>query len=189
MKIQGWLTKAEGEWLRRRAKECTGPILEIGSYKGLSTSYLANGSLEGHGVQVYAVDHFTDLSDKAYDVFMRNMKQLDLLKCIMVMRMPSKEARAMWDMDVKLNFLFIVGDHTYKGCKNDWDIWTPLVKEGGIIALHDAQGSTNQREEFIKHDARPFPGVARVADEHIKNKADEWGMVDRICWVRKQGGV
>ncbi|MCL5876647.1 MAG: class I SAM-dependent methyltransferase [Candidatus Bathyarchaeota archaeon] len=37
----------------------------------------------------------------------------------------------------KIDFLFIDGDHTYDGVKKDFEIYSPLVKEGGIIAFHD----------------------------------------------------
>ncbi len=37
----------------------------------------------------------------------------------------------------KVDFLFIDGDHTYEGVKRDFEMYGPLVKRGGIIALHD----------------------------------------------------
>jgi predicted O-methyltransferase YrrM len=37
----------------------------------------------------------------------------------------------------KLDFLFIDGDHTYKGVKMDFEMYSPLVRKGGIIAFHD----------------------------------------------------
>ena len=37
----------------------------------------------------------------------------------------------------KLDFLFIDGDHTYTGVKKDFEMYSPLVREGGIIAFHD----------------------------------------------------
>lgn len=37
----------------------------------------------------------------------------------------------------KLDFLFIDGDHTYKGVKTDFEIYSKLVGKGGIIAFHD----------------------------------------------------
>ncbi len=37
----------------------------------------------------------------------------------------------------EIEFLFIDGDHRYKGVKKDFEIYSPLVKEGGIIAFHD----------------------------------------------------
>ncbi len=37
----------------------------------------------------------------------------------------------------KLDFLFIDGDYTYEGVKKDFQMYSPLVEEGGIIAFHD----------------------------------------------------
>jgi predicted O-methyltransferase YrrM len=37
----------------------------------------------------------------------------------------------------ELDFLFIDGDHTYEGVKKDFEMYSPLVGAGGIIALHD----------------------------------------------------
>ena len=39
--------------------------------------------------------------------------------------------------DRKLDFLFIDADHTYEGVKKDFEMYSPLVREGGIIAFHD----------------------------------------------------
>ena len=47
------------------------------------------------------------------------------------------------------NFLFIDGDHSYEGCKADFEAWSPLVKPGGMIAFHDNN----------------LPGVAQVLKE------------------------
>ena len=39
--------------------------------------------------------------------------------------------------DRKIDFLFIDGDHTYKGVRKDFEMYSPLVRKGGIIAFHD----------------------------------------------------
>jgi cephalosporin hydroxylase len=39
--------------------------------------------------------------------------------------------------DRLLDYLFIDGDHSYEGVKQDFDFYAPFVKTGGIIALHD----------------------------------------------------
>ena len=39
--------------------------------------------------------------------------------------------------DKMIDFLFIDGDHTYEGIKKDFEMYSVLVKKGGIIALHD----------------------------------------------------
>jgi predicted O-methyltransferase YrrM len=36
-----------------------------------------------------------------------------------------------------VDFLFIDGNHTYQGVKKDFELYSPLVRKGGIIALHD----------------------------------------------------
>ncbi len=37
----------------------------------------------------------------------------------------------------KVDFLFIDGDHSYEGVKTDFEMYSPLVKKGGIVAFHD----------------------------------------------------
>lgn len=37
----------------------------------------------------------------------------------------------------KLDFLFIDGNHTYPAVKKDFEMYSPLVREGGMIAFHD----------------------------------------------------
>ncbi len=37
----------------------------------------------------------------------------------------------------KIDFLFIDGDHTYEGVKKDFEMYSPLVRDGGIVAFHD----------------------------------------------------
>jgi predicted O-methyltransferase YrrM len=42
----------------------------------------------------------------------------------------------------KLDLLFIDGDHSYNGVKEDFIMYSPLVKKGGIIAFHDVHRSS-----------------------------------------------
>jgi predicted O-methyltransferase YrrM len=39
--------------------------------------------------------------------------------------------------DNRVDFLFIDGDHSYEGVKKDFEMYSPLVRKGGIIAFHD----------------------------------------------------
>jgi len=39
--------------------------------------------------------------------------------------------------DHPIDFLFIDGDHTYAGVRQDWEQYSPLVRSGGLIASHD----------------------------------------------------
>jgi predicted O-methyltransferase YrrM len=51
-----------------------------------------------------------------------------------------------------IDFLFIDGDHTYPGVKMDFDMYTPLVRPGGLVAFHDIcsndQDRTNEVDKF-----------------------------------------
>lgn len=38
----------------------------------------------------------------------------------------------------KIDLLFVDGDHSYEGVKQDFEMYKPLVRKGGIIALHKA---------------------------------------------------
>jgi len=37
----------------------------------------------------------------------------------------------------KIDFLMIDGDHSYTGVRKDWQLYSPLVKQNGLVAFHD----------------------------------------------------
>jgi predicted O-methyltransferase YrrM len=37
----------------------------------------------------------------------------------------------------KLDLLFIDGDHRYEGVRRDFEMYSPLVRSGGLLAFHD----------------------------------------------------
>jgi predicted O-methyltransferase YrrM len=39
--------------------------------------------------------------------------------------------------NAQLDMLFIDGDHTYKGVKQDFELYSPLVRKGGLVVFHD----------------------------------------------------
>jgi predicted O-methyltransferase YrrM len=39
--------------------------------------------------------------------------------------------------DRGVDLLFIDGDHSYDGVKQDWEMYSPLVNPGGIVIFHD----------------------------------------------------
>jgi predicted O-methyltransferase YrrM len=47
------------------------------------------------------------------------------------------EAVKQWLKGQPIDFLFIDGDHSYAGVKQDFEMYGPLVRKGGIIAFHD----------------------------------------------------
>jgi len=49
-----------------------------------------------------------------------------------------------------LDFLFIDADHTYQGVRLDFEMYSPLVRRGGIIAFHDI-ASDNPKTGIVVH--------------------------------------
>ncbi len=69
-----------------------------------------------------------------------------------------------------IDFLFIDGDHRYEEVLRDFTDWTPLIKTGGLLAIHDARMS--------REGGAPFhPGPSRVAQERIFSRPDEWTVI------------
>lgn len=121
-------------------------FVEIGSWKGRSTVYMAEEIKKyNKNISWYAVDMFKGtkdendndkdvINDTLYDKYLKNIEPVkDLIHTI---RGDSKEVYKQFE-DESIDFLFIDGDHTYKGCYTDIKNWFPKVKKGGIIGGHD----------------------------------------------------
>lgn len=50
----------------------------------------------------------------------------------------------------KIDYLFIDGDHSYKGVKKDFEMYAPLVKKGGLIGLHDIKDCEVYRKTGVE---------------------------------------
>ena len=49
---------------------------------------------------------------------------------------------AVKDWNRQIDVLFIDGDHTYKGVKDDWENFSPFVKKGGKVFFHDCDNTS-----------------------------------------------
>ncbi len=122
----------------------SGPVVEIGAYKGRSTISLAL-ALQHAGAKLVTYDPFKDwtgpggtrfgphlLSD-----FRRNLKMMGVQDVVRHEHEVSQGAP--WTGD-PIKLLFIDGDHTTLGVSADWQTWGPRMdKEEGIVVLHDTQ--------------------------------------------------
>jgi hypothetical protein len=50
----------------------------------------------------------------------------------------SEEVAGGWNTPVDL--VFVDGDHSRAACRLDWDLWSPHVRPGGVVAFHEARG-------------------------------------------------
>jgi predicted O-methyltransferase YrrM len=69
-----------------------------------------------------------------------------------------------------LDFLFIDGDHTWKAVDQDFTEWTPHLKSGGTLAIHDARMGREGGANFHE-------GPSRVARERIFGRPEEWEVI------------
>lgn len=134
--IPGLLGETEGPYLYSLARlgSKLGCVVEIGSWKGKSTIWLAKGSLAVGGGKVYAIDPHPAGANTEKELS-ENIKKAGVESIVVPLVTSSIEALRGWNEPIGL--LWIDGDHKYRGVQSDFLGWYPHVVEGGIIALHD----------------------------------------------------
>ena len=67
--------------------------------------------------------------------------------------------------------IFIDGDHTYEGVKQDIIHYLPLLAPGGIMIFHDYLPSLNDdnRDSIFSHHGGKEPGVRQACQELMEN--------------------
>lgn len=85
----------------------------------------------------------------------------------------------LWDrstFDEKyIDFLFIDGDHTKEGVKQDFDMYSPFVKKGGIVAFHDVVISEHHHSRDVH--VGEFWNEIKTQYRHIEfvEEGNNWG--------------
>lgn len=51
--------------------------------------------------------------------------------------------------DILFDFIFVDGDHTYEGVAQDFDMYTHLLRDGGVVAFHDTIQNGNRFEPGV----------------------------------------
>jgi predicted O-methyltransferase YrrM len=142
----GLLTEREARFLALAAAATPGhgAILEIGSFKGKSTVGLASIAARYGLGPIVAVDPFTapartdpSLAGGAssYDEFRETLARAGLSEHVEVHCALSHELASHWNRPIRV--LWIDGDHTYAGAKQDFDLFAPHLVDGGVVLMHD----------------------------------------------------
>ena len=81
--------------------------------------------------------------------------------------------------DIKIDYLHIDGDHSYEGVKKDFELYSTIMSENGIITIHDID--QNYHNTFVvtensKEDFVPFDGPAKFIKELEGDK--KWNLVN-----------
>jgi len=81
--------------------------------------------------------------------------------------------------DIKIDLLFIDGDHSYRGVKKDFDLYSNLLTEKGVILIHDTDKSYSDDliiSEDAKKDFHPFDGPSKLIKR--LERSTEWNVVN-----------
>jgi predicted O-methyltransferase YrrM len=147
-RIPGWLHPDQAAMVCHLARLCPdGPIVEIGSFKGKSTVFIARAmkktntltAIDPH-LLTYAGDE-RDLDGRyrnevtSWDDFQRTLHEWKLQDTVDVIRDYSHEVVKRWDAPIA--FLWIDGDHREESVSRDIADWIDRVAPGGFAGFHD----------------------------------------------------
>lgn len=155
-KAAGFMPTDEGLALHRTATEYLGRgiALEVGTYCGKSTIYLAAAAKDTGGL-VVTVDHHRgseehqpgweyhdpDLVDPrtgkldTLGTFRRTIADAGLEDQVVAMVGGSPVTAGFWRSPLSL--LFVDGGHTDAAASADYEGWAPWVTPGGVLVIHD----------------------------------------------------
>ena len=186
--IDGWLGAKEGPQLFMLAQHADPQtcIVEIGSWKGKSTIWLAAGALVGRGARVIAIDPHTGSYEHApgqnTELELRqNLQRAGVAHQVDVVVARSEEVAVGFDRPVSL--LWIDGDHSYESTKRDLLLWQDHVIDGGIIAFHDTfinSGPEHVVSEFIVR-SKHFSDLGFAGTITFATKRDKLTTGQEIC--------
>ena len=147
-------------------------VVEIGSYLGASTSYIAAG-LSGKKAIIYCIDTWQNetMPDGLRDTYKAFSDNLAISSPeIIKIRKKSNEVTPT-DLPNLVDFAFIDGDHSFKSVQNDVQLLEPLMAKNSVLAFHDVLY---------------FQGVSQIIGDVLKR--GKWrleGQVNNLVWLRK----
>lgn len=80
--------------------------------------------------------------------------------------------------DIKIDFLFIDGDHSYEGVKLDFDLYSTILSDNGVIMIHDTDEEYEKTlivSEDSKKDYHRFDGPSKFVKELQENQT--WNLI------------
>lgn len=181
--IPGQVTFAEGARLFELARRAKKGAVEVGSYFGKSTGFLAKGSQYGNGVPIFAVDHFGGSQEHrarnggqwldTFPQFRANMELLGVSDLVVPVVAHSTSYEAEEKIDGHpIDLIFLDGAHDLRSVRADLKFWLSRLEEGGTLAMHDTFGSWTLG-----------PGRAAIADVLLSSKFSEPVLTDSLLDV------
>lgn len=156
LNVPGWFNCPELYTQMVRSARDGSVFVEIGCWKGKSSSYMAEEiANSGKQIKFHCVDtwkgtvteghHQTDpdvVNDRLFEVFTQNMSPFS--GQYTAIRTTSVEAADHFE-DRSVDFVYIDASHEYLDVKADIAAWLPKVKKGGTMAGDDFNSSQVRR--------------------------------------------
>ena len=129
------LNIAEGALLYKYCKKVSsGVLVEIGRKYGGSTVLMSSSLVQGHLYSIDIVEHQC--------VYEYTKSYKDKITFI------TGDSK-MVEWDIPIDLIFIDGDHSYEGVKNDIKKFTPHIKKNGYVIFHDVVGKKSILQPLI----------------------------------------
>jgi predicted O-methyltransferase YrrM len=135
-------------------------VVELGVFEGV-TARLLRGAL-AEGGELWCIDPFPAGRlgfSYALSIARREVEGAGWGQTKFI-RLYSFEAAPAWQQAI--DFLFIDADHAYEAVRRDWEDWSPFVRPGGHVALHDSQ-------ECARCDSKADTGPVRLVREVLES--------------------
>ena len=154
--LKGFMPRHEGLALTKWAEKFSlrGPALEIGTFGGKSSLYIATGTSVNNQL-VFTVDHHSgseehqlgeeyfdeDIYDKklgrvnTVPLMQKNLEKFNESKWIIPIIANANSIAPGWT--TKLGLLFIDGSHTETSAMNDYENWESKIHSQGALVIHD----------------------------------------------------
>ena len=184
-RTKGFLPPGEALALRAAgvAAGRLGPLLEIGSYCGLSAIYLGDAA-RAAGTVLFSVDHHRGSEEhqpgEAYHdpalagpdgrpdtlpAFRRTIAEAGLEPWVVAVLGESARVAAFWR--APLGLVFIDGGHSQAAADADYAGWAPRVVAGGTLAIHDVfpDPGDGGRPPFVVYQRALDEGFEEVGGE------------------------
>jgi cephalosporin hydroxylase len=110
-------------------------VCEIGCYRGGTLFLFCQAAAPDAHLISLDLAHAPERL-RAYQHFRRHGQRLSFVSGDSHAPQTSERVRRLL-RGAQLDFLFIDGDHSYAGVRADFETYAPLVRSGGLIALHD----------------------------------------------------
>lgn len=152
--LDGLISTEVGELLHSIAATipASHAIVELGSYRGKSTAYLARGSRIGNNAPVFAVDAWSEevsswrnrvlehLPSATYVEFLAQLNRAGVKQQVTPIRSMTTLAAEMWAdgfADAEVGLLYIDGDHHFEAVLADFRAWRPHLADDAVVVFDD----------------------------------------------------